>query len=226
MTLAFSTLTDPNLRRKTVVETIPAAAADKARNMAALRLGKAQDRVRELNNRPLELKVGMQVKLLRGYNEGKVGKLVWWGTAKFGKCYAIALTDAKLPNGRYADVVYSKPRNVRFLISEREAAEKELIEARETYWTFEEEECLKEVLRLYGVAASAWGVTENALFVRAVEVLTEEVNQLEERHKYLTENDWACDGPAYNQVQQQSESFYKRTKMLCKIVAALKERLS
>jgi hypothetical protein len=52
--------------------------------------------------------------------------------------------------------------------------------------------------------------------------MEEEIARLKEYDSRLCENHWACDGPAYGQVERQSEGINREINDLSEIVALLK----
>jgi hypothetical protein len=204
---------------------IPALAATKASQARATRQYAIQDERKTLLKHP-EAKAGQQYKILRGNGEGSVGKLVWWGKTKWGTRYMLAVSDNKLPNGRYADVVYARPSNILWLEPTREARREALSKEYSELDSYEETVYRTELLRLYNDAAKEWGFDLKTVLTRTAVALREELNSIDQRLRYINENSWACDGPAYTQVERENESLNRKTKTLNHALALIEGEIA
>jgi hypothetical protein len=219
-----STVSERDRRLAEVKNGIP----KKARQIAADELGvtynaaKSESDALYAASRP-EPKVGQVRMIVRGKGEGKSGKIVWVGKTKWGNRIAVATSDERLPNGRYRDVVYARPAWTKTVDAARDARLAELNKILSNCDRKVMEPIYhRELLRLYREAAAAWNVTEAVLFKRTIEVMEEEIARLKEYDSRLCENHWACDGPAYGQVERQSEGINREINDLSEIVALLK----
>jgi len=211
--------------RKNRALAIPALAATNASQARATRQYAIQDERKTLLKHP-EAKAGQQYKILRGNGEGSVGKLVWWGKTKWGTRYMLAVSDNKLPNGRYADVVYARPSNILWLEPTREARREALGKEYAELDSYEETVYRTELLRLYAEAAKEWGFDLKTVLTRTAVALREELKSIDQRVRYISANHWACDGPAYAQVERECASWDRKTKTLTRALAAIETEIT
>lgn len=224
MTLANATT--PDTRKVAVSHTIPAEAAKKAHEIASFVVGAARLEIEKINREKVEFKIGIRAKITRGWSEGKEGNIVDRRKGKYGVYYIVALTNKRSASGRYLDVAYAKPCNVRFVIPERDEKLKKLWEICNAYDFNYETAFASELLRLYAEAAAAWNADETVLLKRVVEVVEETIAQKQKYQRNLTENMWACDGRAYNQVERQSEGINKEIKNLKMVVSVVQAKVA
>jgi hypothetical protein len=186
--------------RKTRALAIPAEAAMLAGQARVNRHHQLGNELEGLRLHP-QPKAGQEYKIVYGNDQGVVGKLIWHGKTKWGTRYMLATSDVKLPNGRYVDMVYVHPRNLRWIDPTREARRQELGDELRQLESYEETVYRAELLRLYYDVAKEWGFDLKTVLTRTAVALREELNSIDQRLRYINENSWACDGPAYTQVE-------------------------
>jgi hypothetical protein len=222
----LATLTAPDNRKYAVLTTLPKAAMDSAMAAAGKRYSDAKNEYQRIMGTATPAVVGTNYEVTFGKHRGVSGKLIWSGQTKWGTRYALATSNEKLANGRYRDVVYVRPKWTRTVDAARDARLSELSEVMAKIEAYRETAYETELLRLYREAAAAWGVSEPVMFKRVIEVVEERVASIKEYDGRNCENHWACDGPAYNQVLQQSEISAKQVKNYEKITALLTKEVA
>ena len=211
--------------RKNRALAIPAEAAMLASQARVNRHHQLANELEGLRLHP-EPKAGQEYKIVYGNNQGVVGKLIWHGKTKWGTRYMLATSDVKLPNGRYADVVYARPRNLRWMDPTRETRRAELGNELRELESYESTLYRTELLRLYAEAAKEWGFDLKAVLTRTAVALREELKSIDQRVRYISENSWACDGPAYTQVERECASWDRKTKTLNRALAVIDAELA
>ena len=224
MTLA--TMTTADSRKYAVLTQIPKTAMESANKSAGVRYGDAKNEYQAIMATPTTPVVGAEYQVTFGDRRGVHGKLVWHGKTKWGVRYLLATSNEKLPNGRYRDSFYIRPKWARKVDAVRDARLNELNKVMSDIDTFRNTVYKTELLRLYREAAAAWGVSETVLLNRTVEVMEERVASIKEYDSQNCENHWACDGPAYDQVLRQSERCKRDIDQLTEIVTLLKTQLN
>ena len=144
----------------------------------------------------------------RKYPHGLRGVLFWSGSNKWGESYGLATSDRKLPNGRNADVIFVNPKNLKFIGGDEVDAKVEEVNGRLDHAVlaaYEDSEYKRLLLKEYEALATKWGISLETLVNRTVQVVTEEIAAENKRIDYITQDSWACDGPAYKQVQDEYE---------------------
>lgn len=158
----------------------------------------------------------------RKYPLGLRGKVFWVGSNKWGQSVGLTTSDRKLPNGRNADVIFISPKNLMKVLTEDEAKRVEGIKADLAKADEVEKEAYREyLLKQYEEYAAAWGVSVDAILKRTEQVLTEEITSLRARAKDIGTNHWACDGPAYTQVERECESIDRKIRVYKRVLEAL-----
>lgn len=200
MTALALKASDAAARKRICVDLIPAAAREAAKKATDARRAELTAKRDALWVRP-EPKVGMRYRVFKGNHADKVGTLVWMGETIWGSRYILALTDNKLPNGRYADAIYVPPSHVISVNAERDEKNNELLAEINNLWVYENETFTAELLRLYEEAAKEWGFTRNVLLTRTAECINEKIKHTKDYIRQSGETHWACDGAAFNQVE-------------------------
>jgi len=216
---------DTEARKRLCTILIPAAARQTAKEAHDKRHLELKQKRESLWVRP-EPKVGVRYRVLNGRNEGSTGTLVWSGKTKWGTRYALALTDKKLPNGRYADVIFLHPRDAVTVDHERDVANAALVVEMGNLKGYESEAFAAELFRLYEAAAQGWGVSLTSLLIRTVSCLNEDIDRTTEYVRESSSTHWACDGAAYNQVGNHLASLDRKIKENRAVVALITSRIS
>jgi hypothetical protein len=225
MTPLTSSTNNTEARKRFCTESIPAAARKTAKESHDKRHSELQEKRKALWVAH-EPKVGVRYRVLNGRNEGSTGTLFWSGKTKWGTRYALALTDKKLPNGRYADVIFVRPRDVVTVNLERDQAAADLAVEISNLKVYENEVFETELMRLYEEAAKEWGVSLTVLLTRTTECINESVNRTVEYVRDSSETHWACDGRAYDQVARHLTALDREIKDARAVLAVIASRLA
>jgi hypothetical protein len=163
----------------------------------------------------------------RKFPKGLRGVLFWAGSNKWGESYGLATSDRKLPNGRNADVIFINPKNLQAVLDDAsKKALEDLREQRKQLDSYEQDAYAKTVATIQADLAKAWGVSLNAVVARTVAVVTDEIAAQEKRMNDISENHWACDGPAYSQVERECEARTNAVKRLSRLLKAIKPEVA
>jgi len=225
MTALTPNTNNAEARKRFSTVLIPAAARKTAKESHDKRYLELKEKRKALWVAP-EPKVGVRYRVVNGRNEGSTGTLVWSGKTKWGTRYALALTDKKLPNGRYADVIFLRPRDVVTVNLERDVADAGLAVEIANLKVYENEVFETELMRLYEETAKEWGVSLTVLLTRTTECINESINRTAEYVRSSSETHWACDGRAYDQVARHLAALDREIKDARAVLAVIASRLA
>lgn len=147
------------------------------------------------------LRKGTTYEVVRGrkYPHGTMGVLVWHGQNRFGPTAMLATTDRKDAKGRYADVIFLNPANLKVADNDALKAELKKIADERATIPAEVEETYRAVLNeLLTATAKEWGVSYEVIARRAVEVAKEESAVLRKRESEIGSVLSYADGPNFD----------------------------
>jgi hypothetical protein len=170
------------------------------------------------------LRKGNTYEVVRGrkYPHGTMGVLVWHGENRFGPTAMLATTDRKDAKGRYADVIFINPANLKVADNDALKAELKRIADERANIPAEVDQTYRAVLNERLTAtAKEWGVSVEVVTRRAVEVAKEESARLRSRVNEIDSVLSYADGSNFDRDVKTCESLSQQANAYDRLTAAL-----
>lgn len=219
------------------VDATPEVVAKYRRWVATVSLPNKAARVAETHGKALEgaaetkrqevvfgLRRGRTYEVVRGrkYPHGMTGVLVWHGENRFGPTAMLATTDRRDARGRYADVIFINPNNLKRVQDAAFDAELDAVSKERAAIPAEMERVYRETLHKdLTEVAKEWGVSYDKVVERAVEVAKQEVDHLRKRHGEIADVIIYADGPNFDNDMRRCNRLSDQVKAYERMTAAL-----
>jgi len=219
------------------VDATPEVVAKYRRWVATVSLPEQATRAAEARRKELEealdrkreealygLRKGNTYEVVRGrkYPHGTMGVLLWHGENRFGPTAMLATTDRKDAKGRYADVIFINPANLKVADNDALKAELKRIADERANIPAEVDQTYRAVLNERLTAtAKEWGVSVEVVTRRAVEVAKEESARLRSRVNEIDSVLSYADGSNFDRDVKTCESLSQQANAYDRLTAAL-----